>query len=60
MSKPIQIEDALVILRSLDNYIEHLQQLKENKNIEFMEGSLDREMERAKNAREKVGNLRIP
>ena len=61
-SQPMNIDDALVVLRGLDYYIKSLTDMVksfESSEIEVMEGSMTREIKRAQAARDKIGELQI-
>ena len=61
-SQPMNIDDALVVLRGLDYYIKSLTDMVnsfDSSDIEVMEGSMMREIKRAQAARDKIGELQI-
>ena len=55
----MQVDDMMVLLRAVDSYVKQIEHLREGLDSNIAKKCADRELERARGLKKKIGNIWI-
>lgn len=58
-AESMQVDDMMVLLRAVDSYVKQIEHLREGLDSNIAKKCADRELERARGLKKKIGNIWI-
>ena len=55
----MKVDDMMVLLRAVDSYVKQIEHLREGLDTQIAKNCADRELERARGLKKKIGNIWI-